>query len=121
MAWKPIEKWLDLGWSPVRIVYSAVAAVTVGVTVYGYVSHPHHPGALWYLLGAVAVLALWAVTEMLRWRVRHNRLERRIAAVRPGPTDPDGSSGSPAAPVVTSVRPEAFVSPRDVAQPQLAV
>lgn len=42
--------------------------------VYGYVRQAHHPGAVWWLLGAVAVVAAWALGEMLRWRVKYRRL-----------------------------------------------
>jgi hypothetical protein len=79
MAWAPIERWLDQGWSPFRVTYTAVSAVIFAVAVYGYVSHPHHPGWLWYALGALGIFALWAITEMLRWRIRHNRLEHQLA------------------------------------------
>jgi hypothetical protein len=48
--------------------------VATGVTLYGYASHPHHPGAVWWLLGAVAVIAAWALIEAGRWRVKYRRL-----------------------------------------------
>ena len=38
------------------------------------VRQPHHPGALWWLMAAVAVVALWALGEMLRWRIKYRRL-----------------------------------------------
>jgi hypothetical protein len=79
MAWAPIEKWLDQGWSPFRVTYSVMATLIFAVTLYGYASHPHHPGGLWYALGAAVIFAIWAVTEMLRWRIRHNRLKDQLA------------------------------------------
>jgi len=74
-----VERWLEEGWSPWRIAYGVASLVALGVTVVGYVAHPHHPGSVWWLLTAVAVVAAWALLEMVRWRTRHNRLERRLA------------------------------------------
>lgn len=75
---RTVERWLDEGWSPWRIGYGAVNLVALSVAVAGYVTHPHHPGAVWWLLAAVAVVAVWSLGEMARWRIRHNRLQQRI-------------------------------------------
>ena len=78
-----IERWLDEGWSPWRIAVGAGSLVALGVTVVGYVAHPRHPGAVWWLLAAVAVVAVWALLEMVRWRVRYKRLQQRPAGPEP--------------------------------------
>jgi hypothetical protein len=69
-----MERWLDEGWSPWRIGYGTTGLVATGVTLYGYISHPRHPGAVWWLLAAVAVIAAWALLEAGRWRIKYRRL-----------------------------------------------
>jgi hypothetical protein len=69
-----VERWLDEGWSPWRIGYGTVTLVATGVAVYGYVREPHHPGAVWWLLAGTGVIAVWALGEMLRWRIKYRRL-----------------------------------------------
>lgn len=75
---RTVERWLDEGWSPWRIGYGAVNFVALSVTVAVYVTYPHHPGAVWWLLAAVAVVTVWSLGEMARWRIRHNRLQQRL-------------------------------------------
>ncbi len=77
---KAVERWLEDGWSPWRIGYGVVGLVLAGVGVIGYATQPHHPGAVWWLLAAVAVVAVWALLEMVRWRIRHNRLQTELRA-----------------------------------------
>ncbi len=55
-----------------------MSLVALIVTLASYATHPHHPRAVWWLTAAVAVFALWAFEEMLRWRIRHNRLKREL-------------------------------------------
>lgn len=74
MQIRAVERWLDDGWSPWGIAYGVVALVATVVSVYGYVSHPHHPGAVWWLLAAVGLVAVWALLEAMRWRIRYKRL-----------------------------------------------
>ena len=81
MALRAVEKWLDEGWSAWRIGYGTVGFVALVVTVVGYATHPHHPRAAWWVAAAVAVIAIWALLEMLRARTRHSRLKRHTAAV----------------------------------------
>jgi hypothetical protein len=69
-----VERWLDEGWPPWRIAYGTVGLVATVAAVYGYVRQGHHPGAIWWLLAAVAVVAAWALGEMLRWRIKYRRL-----------------------------------------------
>ena len=69
------ELWLEHGWSPPKIAGRAVAAVTVAIPVYGYVTHRGSPGAVWWLVGALSVAFFWAMTDALRWRIRHSRLD----------------------------------------------
>ena len=69
-----VEQWLDEGWSPWRIGYGLANLIAMTVTVYVYARQPHHPGALWWLMAAVAIVALWALGEMLRWRIKYRRL-----------------------------------------------
>jgi hypothetical protein len=92
-------RWLDEGWSPWRIGVGTISLVSLGVTVYGYAAHPHHPGSVWWLLGAALVMTVWSLSEMLRWRVRHNRLRTQVNNVRAGPPSvgprPSGRLSSP--------------------------
>jgi hypothetical protein len=90
-----IEKWLDEGWSPWRIAYGTASLVALGVTVVGYAAHPHHPGPVWWLLAAIAVVAAWALLEMVRWRTRHNRLQRRLAEYESKPSAATVTDPSP--------------------------
>ncbi len=69
-----VEQWLDEGWPPWRIGYGVANLTALTVTVYIYVRQPHHPGAIWWLMAAVVVVALWALGEMLRWRIKYRRL-----------------------------------------------
>lgn len=69
-----VERWLDEGWSPWRIAYGVANLIALTVTVYIYVRQPHHPGAVWWLMAALAVVALWALGEILRWRIKYRRL-----------------------------------------------
>ncbi|HEY5384882.1 MAG TPA: hypothetical protein VIJ56_06560 [Acidimicrobiales bacterium] len=78
MVWAPIEQWLDRGWSLPRVMWGLVAAVSTVVTAIGYATHPHHPGAVWWVVAGLVLLAIWALSEMLRWRIRHNRMERHL-------------------------------------------
>jgi hypothetical protein len=71
---RAVEHWLDEGWSPWRIGYGLANLIAMAVTVYVYAREPHHPGAVWWLLATVAIMALWALGEMLRWRIKYRRL-----------------------------------------------
>jgi hypothetical protein len=84
-----VERWLDEGWTPWRIGYGAASLLALAVTVYAYAEQPHHPGAVWWLLTAVAVVATWALGEMLRWRIKYRRLvaAQQEASAKP-PTQP---------------------------------
>jgi hypothetical protein len=93
-ASKPVRQWLDEGWSPWRIGYGlvSVALTVAGVVIF---AAQHHLRGLVWLLAAVTVTAVWALMEMLRWRIRHNRLQGQLdeaearlnapPAVEPGP------------------------------------
>jgi hypothetical protein len=93
-ASKPVRQWLDEGWSPWRIGYGlvSVALTVAGVVIF---AAQHHLRGLGWLLAAVAVVAVWALMEMLLWRIRHNRLQGKLdeaearlnapPAVEPGP------------------------------------
>ncbi len=74
MQIQAVERWLDEGWSPWRIGYGTIGLVATGVTLYGYISHPRHPGAVWWLLAAVAMIAVWALLETGRWRLKYRGL-----------------------------------------------
>lgn len=69
-----VEHWLDEGWSPWRIGYGLANLIAMAVTVYVYAREPRHPGAVWWLLATVAIVAVWALGEMLRWRIKYRRL-----------------------------------------------
>lgn len=80
-----VERWLDEGWSPWRIGYGVANLIALTVTAYIYVREPHHPGAIWWLMAAVGVVALWALGEMLRWRIKYRRL---LSAQRASSSEP---------------------------------
>jgi hypothetical protein len=82
---RAVERWLDEGWSPWRITIGIASFIVLAVAVYGYASHPHHPGAVWWLAAALAVIALWALSEAARWRIRYKRLQS-TAPASPQPT-----------------------------------
>lgn len=75
---RTFDKWLDEGWSLGRIVYSAASAVVLIVAVAGYARHPHHLSAAWWVALGIAAFAIWSFLEMVRWRIRHNRLQQRF-------------------------------------------
>jgi hypothetical protein len=97
---RAIEKWLQEGSSPARIIYGLASGVTLVVTLAGYADHAHHPGAVWWLLAGALVIALWALSEMVRWRIRHNRLQRELSRLGPGTSPHDPAQVVPAAPTV---------------------
>jgi hypothetical protein len=82
---RAFERWIDEGWSPWRMGYGIASLIALAVTVYGYVREPHHPGAIWWLTAAVAIIALWALGEMLRWRIKCRRLLIAEKASSPEP------------------------------------
>jgi hypothetical protein len=85
-----VEQWLAEGWSPWRIGYGTTSLVATGVTLYGYISHPGHPAAVWWLLAAVAVIAAWALLEAGRWRIKYRRLATRQASSSAARSKPIG-------------------------------
>lgn len=68
----PLERWLDKGWSLPRVLWATLAGSGTVVTLIGYVRQ----GAAWWVAGACAVVAAWALSEMGRMRVRHRRQEK---------------------------------------------
>jgi len=86
MAVASVEKWLDRGWSPLRIGYALLSALLTVSGALTYVKERHHPGAIWYLVGALAVVILYLAIEVLRWRTKHHRLalkQRTIESISP--------------------------------------
>jgi len=73
MAWKPVEKWLEDDWSPLRVVWGTVTGVLTIASVAAWVRERHHPGGVWYLTAAFLLVALLAAEEALRWRTKHHR------------------------------------------------
>jgi hypothetical protein len=63
------------------------------VALYGFVSHPHHLGAVWYLVLVLVIVLVWLATEVFRWRTKYQRpMERHLTALHPPqqpPTQPD--------------------------------
>lgn len=80
MQVRAVERWLDEGWTPWRIAYGGTGLVATSAGVYGYAVAPHHPGAVWWLLAALAVVATWALSEAGRWRIKYRRLVRKLEA-----------------------------------------
>jgi hypothetical protein len=74
MQIQAIEQWVDGGWSPWRIASALITAVVTVAAVLGYVASAHHPGSVWWVMAGVGVLTLWALSEMLRWRIKYKRL-----------------------------------------------
>ena len=77
------ERWITEGWKPFRIGWSVIGGIALVVTLVGYVTHPHHPGALWWLVAFFVVVSAWTGTEMFRWRVRDGRAETELTRLRP--------------------------------------
>jgi hypothetical protein len=71
---EPYESWLEKGTFFPRFAWTIVAAAATAVCVLGYAVHPHHPGAVWWVVAALALLSLWSVSEVIRLRIRHSRL-----------------------------------------------
>jgi hypothetical protein len=88
---RAFDKWLDEGWSLGRIVYSGASAVVLIAAIVGYARHPHHLSGAWWVALGMAAIALWAVLEMMRWRIRHNRLQRRLTDTVVPPAAPEAS------------------------------
>jgi hypothetical protein len=63
--------WVREGWPLPQVVVRVMGVVITAATIYGYVSKPHGPGAAWWLAAAFAVVALWAISEMIRLKIRH--------------------------------------------------
>jgi hypothetical protein len=83
-----IEKWLDEGWSPARVIWALIALISTAVFAWGFVAHPHHPGAVWWLVGVLLVAASWFASEAGRWRIRHDRLVKKQLALPPPIKEP---------------------------------
>ncbi|HUY20753.1 MAG TPA: hypothetical protein VMV22_00280 [Acidimicrobiales bacterium] len=73
---RAFERWLEHGWSPPKVAGWVLAAVTEAVPLYGYLSHPGRPGAVWWLVAALGVACFWGLTDAARWRIRHGRLHK---------------------------------------------
>lgn len=71
------EKWLEEGWSLWRVAYSVVGLVVTAAAVFEYVKHPHRFTA--WLTVIIAAIAVWAVIEMIRWRILFRRSQRAAA------------------------------------------
>jgi hypothetical protein len=65
--------------SPVQFGYTVVSFIATVAGVIAWASHAHHPGSVWYLVGALLIFAAWAGTEALRFR---REIERRFSSVR---------------------------------------
>jgi hypothetical protein len=72
------ESWLEKGWSPWRRGIAIVGALGAVFTAVQYIRERHHPGGIWYLVSLLAVLVVWLGTEVLRWRIKHQRMEVKI-------------------------------------------
>jgi len=84
------ERWLKEGVSPWRRTNWIVGFVVMLAAVYGYLTHPHHPGLLWYMFGGMTLVAAWAGSEVIRWRTKYKRLQTSKAAqeVAQAPSQP---------------------------------
>jgi hypothetical protein len=65
--------------SPVEFTYSVVSIVATLAGVVAWATQRGHPGAVWWLVGALVVFALWAGIEALRFR---QLIERHFSSVR---------------------------------------
>lgn len=74
------ERWLRRGWSPIRVTFAVAAGVITLISVIGYMAHKGSPGAVWWLLLGLVILLVWAMSESMRWRIKHSRLEAAHAA-----------------------------------------
>jgi hypothetical protein len=82
MARATVDKWLNEGWSPLRIGYALVSAILTASGAATYVKERNHPGAIWYLVGALAVVVVYLTAEVMRWRTKHRRLEAKQKAMQ---------------------------------------
>jgi hypothetical protein len=70
------EAWLEKGlvpflWPVVALIATWVPLVTGGIL---YLTHRGHPGAIWWLVGGLAITLLVVASYGLRWRLNHGRL-----------------------------------------------
>jgi len=82
--WKHVEKtYLSDGWGPVRAVLALAEFVVFALGLVAYGVNPHHRGALRWLVIALASFGVWALLEMLRWRVKYRSISRTAATAIP--------------------------------------
>ncbi len=79
MRVRAVERWLDEGWSPWRIGYGVLGLVTLTAAVYGYVSQSRHRNVA--VIAGIAIIAVWALLEMVRWRIRYKRLSAALTVI----------------------------------------
>lgn len=70
------EQWLLKGTRPWKIIPKLLSLVLAAVPLYGYFSHPGRPGAAWWLVVFLVLVVLFLGLDALRWRIRHNRIEK---------------------------------------------
>jgi hypothetical protein len=87
---RAVERWLDEGWTPWRIAYGSGSLISLVVAVYGYVVHPHHLGWIVWTLICVSGIAVWALLEAGRWRIKYGRLLRSQQTGLSGDRQPIG-------------------------------
>jgi hypothetical protein len=74
--------WINDGWTPWRLAYGALSLLMLTISVYGWVSQPRHR-SIAVIIGAAAI-AMWAIVEMTRWRIRYRRLAAKVDADQGG-------------------------------------
>jgi hypothetical protein len=87
---RAVERWLDEGWTPWRVAYGSASLISLVVAVYGYAVHPRHLGWIVWTLICVIGIAVWALLEASRWRIKYRRLARSQHAALPEGQQPIG-------------------------------
>jgi hypothetical protein len=75
-----LDRWLSTGWSLPRIILNGLSLITLVVTVVVYFGQSHDV-PIWSA-GLFGALAIYAVPEMIRWRLRFRRLEESLGVMQ---------------------------------------
>ena len=66
-------------------VFWAVGAIGLVATTRAYLIHPHHPGAVWWLVAALGIVAVRLVADVITTRWRAHRVRVRQRRIRGAP------------------------------------
>lgn len=66
-------------------LFWAVGAIGTVATTYAYVSHPHHPGAVWWLVTALGIVAVWLLADVAKARWSEHQRKERVRRLQESP------------------------------------